>query len=344
MPKHSPPYKGGNCPALISILIINRIITNRDGKMYALEVKNLSKTFGALKAVDNASFTVPEGAIFGLIGRNGAGKTTTIRMMMNIYLPDSGEVLLRGVKVGQEFKNNVGYLPEERGLYKKMKVLETLLYFAEIKGKTGKAIEKKAVEYLKRFDLYDRKLTKVEELSKGNQQKIQFIATILHDPEFIILDEPFSGLDPINTNLLREIIIEKKREGKVIILSTHMMDFAEKMCDHLAMIDHGKVILQGQLSEIKAKYSQRNITITHEGDLSFLYGNQMIEKISDFGNATGVRVREEKNTQELLKLLIDKGITIKKFDANDISLQDIFIELAGRDDDSVLNKGVSDVK
>ena len=206
--------------------------------MYALEVKNLTKTFDKLVAVDNVSFEVPEGSIFGLIGRNGAGKTTTIRMMMGIYLPDSGEVALRGVKVGQDFKNQVGYLPEERGLYKKMKVLETLLYFAEIKGKSGREVHKKAEEYLKRFELYDRRLSKVEDLSKGNQQKLQFISTVLHEPEFIILDEPYSGLDPINTNLLREIIIEMKQKGKVIIFSTHLMDFAEKMCDHIVMIDH----------------------------------------------------------------------------------------------------------
>lgn len=182
--------------------------------MNALEVRNLTKTFDGITAVDNATFEVPEGSIFGLIGRNGAGKTTTIRMMMNIYMPDSGEVILRGTKVGQNFKNKVGYLPEERGLYKKMKVWDTLLFFSEIKGNAGKNVQKKANEYLKRFDLLDRKNSKIEDLSKGNQQKIQFISTILHEPEFIILDEPFSGLDPINTNLLREIIVEEKRKVK----------------------------------------------------------------------------------------------------------------------------------
>jgi len=194
--------------------------------MNALEVKNLCKSFGIVKAVDDVSFGVPEGSIFGLIGRNGAGKTTTIRMMMNIYLPDAGEVFLRGEKVTAAFKDKVGYLPEERGLYKKMKVLDTLLYFAELKGKSGKEVERKAVEYLEKFELADRKLSKIEDLSKGNQQKVQFIATILHDPEFIILDEPFSGLDPINTNLLKEIILDLKRQGRVIIFSTHLMDFA----------------------------------------------------------------------------------------------------------------------
>ncbi len=301
--------------------------------MNALEVKNLSKSFGDLKAVNNASFVVPEGSIFGLIGRNGAGKTTTIRMMMNIYIPDEGEVILRGIKVGQEFKNKVGYLPEERGLYKKMKVLETLLYFAELKGVTGKAVKKKAKEYLERFDLTDRIDSKVEDLSKGNQQKIQFISTILHDPEFIILDEPFSGLDPINTNLLKEIILEKKKEGKVIIFSTHLMDFAEKMCDHIAMIDHGNIILNGSLSEIKQKYSQRNVSINYEGDISFLNGHPIVEKVADFGNTTGITVNDPGQIQDLLKLLVERGVNVKRFDAHDISLHEIFIDLAGKEED-----------
>ncbi|MEJ5352750.1 MAG: ATP-binding cassette domain-containing protein, partial [Melioribacteraceae bacterium] len=186
---------------------------------YSLEVKNLTKRFQNIVAVDNVSFEIPDGSIFGLLGRNGAGKTTTIRMMMGIYLPDQGEVVLKGAKVGQEFKNRVGYLPEERGLYKKMKVIDTLLYFAELKGKSGKEITKRAEDYLKKFELYDRRLSKIEDLSKGNQQKIQFIATILHEPDFIILDEPFAGLDPINTNLLKDIILEMKSRGKVIIIS-----------------------------------------------------------------------------------------------------------------------------
>ena len=300
--------------------------------MYALEVKDLTKRFNSLVAVDHASFEVPEGSIFGLIGRNGAGKTTTIRMMMNIYLPDEGDVVLRGVKIGQEFKNQVGYLPEERGLYKKMKVLETLLYFAELKGKSGKEVQKSAEKYLKRFDLFDRRLSKVEDLSKGNQQKMQFISTILHDPEFIILDEPFSGLDPVNTNLLKDIILEMKQKGKIIIFSTHLMDFAEKMCDHIVMIDHGKIILKGSLAEIKSKYGQRNVSLTHDGDISFLKNNPIVEKIEDFGNSTGIKVREASQTQQLLKLLVDRGVPIKKFDANEISLHEIFIELAGRED------------
>ena len=299
--------------------------------MYALEVKNLSKNFNGIKAVDDASFIVPEGSVFGLIGRNGAGKTTTIRMMMNIYVPDSGEVILRGTKIGQEFKDKVGYLPEERGLYKKMKVMDTLLFLAELKGKTGKAVEPKALNYLKRFDLAERKNSKIEDLSKGNQQKIQFIAAILHDPEFLIFDEPFAGLDPINTDLLKDIILEKKEEGKVIIFSTHLMDFAEKLSDHIAMIDHGKIILQGSLREIKSEFAQRNVTLEAVGDLSFLDSEAFVEKVENFGNTVAIKVKEASQTQDLLKLLIQNDVKVNKFAANEISLHEIFVTLAGKD-------------
>jgi ABC-2 type transport system ATP-binding protein len=306
-------------------------------------VKNLVKTFDGLRALDDVSFAVPEGSVFGLIGRNGAGKTTTLRIMMNIYLPDSGEVLLQGAKAGQDFKDKVGYLPEERGLYKKMKVIETLLFFAELKGKTGKAVEKKAIEYLERFELSDRKNSKVEDLSKGNQQKVQFITTILHDPEFIILDEPFTGLDPINTNLLKEIILELKNRGKVIIFSTHLMDFAERMCDHITMLDKGKVILNGALSGIKSHYAQRNVSINYQGDLSFLNSNLMIEKIVDYGNSSSIKVKESRQVQELLKTLVDNNIIITKFAADEISLQEIFIELAGNDNTNSIAAEVGNV-
>jgi ABC-2 type transport system ATP-binding protein len=216
-----------------------------------------------------------------------------------------------------------------------MNVWDTLMFFAEVKGKTGKDIERKANEYLKRFQLIDRKTSKVQDLSKGNQQKIQFIATILHDPEFLILDEPFSGLDPINTDLLRQIIINLKNQGKVIIFSTHLMDFAEKMCDHIAMIDHGQIILHGSLKDIKAKYGHRNVNLTHDGDISFLKNSPIIESIQDFGNSTGITVKEESQTQDLLKLLVEKDVKIRKFNANDISLHEVFVKLAGDDNTEV---------
>ncbi len=299
--------------------------------MGLLEVKNISKSFGNLKAVDSASFSVPEGSIFGLLGRNGAGKTTTIRMMMDIYLPDSGEVTYGGIKSGPDFNSKVGYLPEERGLYKKMKVLETLLFFAEIKGKKGRNVTKLAKEYLKKFDLADRANSKIETLSKGNQQKVQFISTLLHDPEVLILDELFSGLDPINTNLMKNVILELKERGKIILFSTHVMSFAEKMCDHIAIIDSGIIKLNGPLADIKAERSQRNISLNYKGDISFLRNNSMIENISDHGNSVGIRVKEEKQIQELLKLLINNNVEVNRFDANDISLEDIFIDTVGKE-------------
>ncbi len=296
--------------------------------MNVLEIKNLCKSFGDVKAVDDASFVIPEGSVFGLIGRNGAGKTTTIRMMMNIFLPDSGEVILRGAKIGQDFNTKVGYLPEERGLYKKMSVLETLLFFAEVKGKNRKDIKKTALNYLERFQLSDRKNSKIEELSKGNQQKIQFITTVLHDPDFIILDEPFAGLDPINTNLLKEIISEMKAKGKVIILSTHLMDFAERLCDHIAMIDKGKIILHGELNSIKTKHGQLNVSLQSKGDISFLINSPIVEKMDTFGSSTIIKVKEPSQTQQLLKLLVDNKIEVNRFDANEISLHELFVEMA----------------
>jgi ABC-2 type transport system ATP-binding protein len=297
--------------------------------MPALEVRNLTKNFDLIKAVDNASFDVPEGSIFGLIGRNGAGKTTTIRMLMNIYMPTAGEILFRGRPVDHEFRAKVGYLPEERGLYKKMKVLETILFFAELKGIKGKDATKKAKEYLERFELTGRINSKVETLSKGNQQKVQFISTIIHDPDFIVLDEPFSGLDPINTNLLKDIILEKKRAGKVIIFSTHLMDFAERLCDNIAMIDKGKVILNGDLNSIKADFSKNNVKLTYEGDIFFLHKHPIVSNISDFGNSVGISLKSPGQSQELLKMLIEHDVKVISFDSANISLNEIFIKLAG---------------
>lgn len=313
----------------LNYLILPRI--NKEFSMNVLEVKNLTKRFSGITAVDRVSFSVSEGSVFGLIGRNGAGKTTTIRMMLNIYFPDEGEVLFKGAKIAQDFKDSVGYLPEERGLYKKMKVIDMLLFLAELKGKKGIEINKLALQYLERFDLADRKNSRVEDLSKGNQQKVQFISTVLHDPDFLIFDEPFSGLDPINTNLLKEIILEMKNKGKVVIFSTHLMEFAEKMCDSIAMIDKGKIILNGKLSEIKEKYASKNVSLNYQGNISFLNNHPIIESIEDFGNATGIKLKNENSDQELLKLLMANNILIKKFNVDEISLHEIFVLLAGKE-------------
>lgn len=300
--------------------------------MNELEVRQLNKSFGKLHAVKDVSFTIPEGAIFGLIGRNGAGKTTTIRMMMDIIGPDSGEILVDGKLVNHDFRRRISYLPEERGLYKKMKVMDVLNFFMEIKGIKPKAVKEKALAYLEKFQLLDRQNAKIEDLSKGNQQKVQFITAVLSDPEFIILDEPFSGLDPVNTDILKEIIIELKQQGKMIIFSTHLMDFADKMCDQIALIHQGELVLNGPLQEIKKQYSGRNISLVYDGDISFLEANPMIETINDYGNATGISLYDGNDIQKVLELLVEHKLVIKKFDANEISLQEIFLKVAGADD------------
>ncbi|HHX82439.1 MAG TPA: ATP-binding cassette domain-containing protein [Pseudomonadaceae bacterium] len=307
--------------------------------MHTLEVKNLCKSFGELKAVRDVSFTVQPGEIFGLIGRNGAGKTTTIRMIMNVYGPDSGDIFYRGARVGADFRRLVSYLPEERGLYKKMKVIDLLHFFLEIRGIEPETARPRIENYLERFSLSDRHSTKIEDLSKGNQQKVQFIAAVLSDPQVLVLDEPFSGLDPVNTALLKDMVLELKKQGKIIIFSTHLMDVAERMCDSIALIHEGALILNGSLARIKDTYSQRNISLVHEGDIGFLQGHPQVESIHEYGNMTGIRVRHADAVQDLLALMINKGVRIKRFDANEISLQEIFLELAG---DSMANTDAQD--
>lgn len=297
--------------------------------MSALEIRNLSKSFDNIKAVDDISFNVNEGTVFGLLGRNGAGKTTTIRMIMDIYMPDKGEILLRGNKTDKNFKNLVGYLPEERGLYKKMKVWDTLLYFSELKGKSGKAINRQAEFYLKKFNLFDRRFSKIEELSKGNQQKIQFITTIIHDPEFLILDEPFSGLDPINTEILKDIILDLKSKGKIIILCTHLMDFADRLCDHIALIHNGKIILSGALNEIKAGFGKNKLVLKSDDDISFVNNLDYVESVYDYGNEKGLKLKSPEFSGHLLKTLMERNIRVSKFVVGEISLHEIFVQLTG---------------
>ena len=305
--------------------------------MHTLEVAHLSKSFGTLKAVDDVSFSVQPGEVFGLIGRNGAGKTTTIRMMMNVYGPDSGEIRYRGKRVADDFRRLVRYLPEERGLYKKMKVGDLLRFFLEIRGIDPDSVKARMDNYLERFSLDDRQGARIEDLSKGNQQKVQFMAAVLSDPEVLVLDEPFSGLDPVNTALLKDMVLELKQAGKVIVFSTHLMDVAERMCDSIALIHKGKLMLNGPLARIKEQYSQRNVSLVHEGDVGFLRDSPLVEDIHAYGNVTGIRVSGPDAVQPLLELLVQRGVHIKKFDADDISLQEIFLGVAGDDvDDEAL--------
>ncbi len=293
--------------------------------MRVLEVKSISKSFGNLRAVDNISFLMEEGTVFGLLGPNGAGKTTTIRMIMNIIIPDSGNVMVMGENNSKNTMNYIGYLPEERGIYRKMKVGEVLIFLSELKSMNRHEAKKQIDYWLKRLELIDWKKKKIEELSKGMQQKLQFIATILHKPKPLILDEPFLGLDPINTNLIKEIILEMKKQGTTIIFSTHLMDSAEKLCDEIMLINKGKNILSGKLSDIKKGFGKKNIHLEYDGKDDFLTSSEMIKKFDNFGNYVEVQLKKDTNPQDFLNEIVN-SIAIKKFEIVEPSLNDIFIE------------------
>ena len=292
--------------------------------MYALEVKNLTKTFDKLVAVDNASFEVPEGSIFGLIGRNGAGKTTTIRMMMGIYLPDSGEVSLRGVKVGQEFKNQVGYLPEERGLYKKMKIGEQAMYLAQLKGLSKAEAMQKIKFWFKKLEMETWWNKKVEDLSKGMSQKLQFVTTVLHEPKLIILDEPFSGLDPLNANLIKEEIYGLAKRGSTVIFSTHRMEQVEEICDHIVLVNLGKKILDGTVHNIKQQFKENKFSIKLNelpGTLSAPAFN--IVNVND--NELVLQINEGFKSNDILTHFLNNQCTIESFHEILPTLNEIFI-------------------
>ncbi len=293
--------------------------------MYALEIENISKKFGDFYAVKNLSLKIPEGTVYGLLGPNGAGKTTTIRMVMNIIIPDEGEIKVLNEKMDEAMKERIGYLPEDRGLYPKMKVGEHLLFLAEIKGLMGLKARKEIDYWLERFDLADWKQKKVEELSRGMQQKIQFIVTVIHQPELIILDEPFAGLDPVNTKLLKDIMLEMKEKGRTIIFSTHRMEQVEMICDNICLINKAEMVLEGSLHEIKKQYGKNTVVLDYEGDVGFLQGFPEIEKMDDYGRSAEIRLKERIDPQELLLNLVGK-IRINKFEVQEPSLNSIFID------------------
>ncbi len=295
--------------------------------MKKLEVRNLVKGFGQTRAVDGINFTANAGQIFGLVGRNGAGKTTTMRMISDIYLPDSGEILFDDAKRSENFHRQVGYLPEERGLYRFMSVMANLLFLAEIKGVPPEVAEPKALKYLQRFDLAKNAGSPLDRLSKGNQQKVQFIGTILHEPELVILDEPFSGLDPVNLNMFKDVIAELKQSGKIVILSAHQMDVAEKLCDHVALINQGKLLLNAPMAEIKRQYSQSVVSLSAEGDLSFIGTLPYVTSVHNFGQQITVQVKTNADIQALLRDIILRNVELKSFQANEMSLHDIFVSL-----------------
>jgi len=292
----------------------------------AIEIKSVTKRFGEVAAVSNLSLSVPSGSIYGILGPNGAGKTTTIRMIMNIFAPDEGEIKIFGEKMSEETKNIIGYLPEERGLYPKMQTTEILVYFGELKGMEKKEAERRGIELLRRIGLYDWKNRKIEELSKGMQQKVQFIATIIHDPKIVILDEPFAGLDPLNTEVLKELMMELKKGGKTILFSTHLMEHAEKLCDYVALINKGKKVLDGSLPEIKRDFGRNIISIEIEGDGSPLMQIPSIIDKYEFGNRIELEMKEGEDPYELLKEIIER-VKVKKFEISEASLNHIFIKV-----------------
>ena len=301
--------------------------------MKTLMVDRVSKSYQEFRAVEEISFSLENGQLFGLLGPNGAGKTTTMRMIMNIIVPDSGKVEIFGNPFCESVKNRIGYLPEERGLYLKMKLLPLLQFMGEIKGMSGSDAKKMAMEWLDRFGLSQWTNNKIQELSKGMQQKVQFIGTIMHTPDLLIVDEPFSGLDPINTKFLKDILLGLKKRGKSIILSTHLMDQAEKLCDHICLINRGKLVLNGSISEIKSRYSQNNIVLEYSGDVRFIKELPFIDKSNDYGNYIEIKLKDKSDGQRLFGEIAKSNLEIKRFEAVDTSLNDIFIEMVGGKND-----------
>lgn len=296
--------------------------------MKTLSASNVSKSYNGTIVVNNLSFEVGEGEMFGLLGPNGAGKTTMIRMIMNIIYPDSGTISIFGERLNEVTKERIGYLPEERGMYKRMKVLDVLVYFGMLKNMRRQEARQKAQEYMSGFDMLECNKMKIEELSKGMQQKIQFIATILHDPDLIILDEPFSGLDPINRKLIKDTMTELKDRGKTIIFSTHQMDEVEKLCDDILLINKGYPVLSGRLSDIKRNHGKNSILISYEGDLSFLRGARGVASLDDYGKYAEIFLSRDASPREILALLAQK-VEITRFELAEPSLNKIFIDVVG---------------
>lgn len=298
--------------------------------MAVIELRNVFKAFGKTKAVNDVSFEVTKGRIFGLLGPNGAGKTTTIRMINYILTPDSGQITINDIEASPETQKMIGYMPEERGLYKKMKVFDQLTYLTQLKGMDASEAKKAINYWLERFEASDWKKKEVGELSKGMSQKIQFIATIAHDPDIYIFDEPFSGLDPINSETLKEIIIELRDSGKTILFSTHRMEQVEQMCDDICLFNQGQAVLTGNLRHIKSSFGENSINLEFEGDGSFLDKLEDVRINNRSTNFAEIRVLNGQSMQDILKLAMEHA-AIHKFERIEPSLTEIFISTVGED-------------
>jgi ABC-2 type transport system ATP-binding protein len=296
--------------------------------MNAVEIRSVSKLFGDYAAVDDLTLSVPRGSVYGFIGPNGSGKTTTLRMTMNIILPDKGEIAVLGERTTQAARDRVSYLPEERGLYKKMTVIDLLRYYGRLKSVPRAKLEQSIDEWLKRLQIDDRAHLRIESLSKGQAQKVQFIAAVVSAPELLILDEPFSGLDPVNADALKDAVLALRDRGTTIVFSTHDMAAAERLCDRIFMIFRGKKVLDGTLAEIQERYGADTIRVATDGGRAALDGMPGVDKVIDHGNFQEVRVAPgTSDPQALLKALVART-AVKRFEVTRPSLHDIFVRIA----------------
>ena len=292
--------------------------------MQSIVIEQVTKRYGSVTAVEDLSLAVPAGSLYGFIGPNGSGKTTTLRMILQIILPDSGSVYILGQLSSREALDRVGYLPEERGVYRKMKVHEALEFFGELKGMARKRCQERIAYWLDRFGMTAVRDKKMEELSKGNQQKIQFLTAVLHDPDLIVLDEPFMGLDPINSLLLKEIMLEQKSRGAAIIFSTHLMDEAEKLCDAICLINKGRKVLDGELKTIKRNFGKRNVILSYTGSADYLKDDSLVKHYNDYGNHVEISLTEGASYKALLQKALQHA-EISRFEMVEPSLNEIFI-------------------
>jgi ABC-2 type transport system ATP-binding protein len=299
--------------------------------MDAIKIEQVTKAFEGHLAVDSLDLLIPRGSIFGLLGPNGAGKTTCIRMVMNILIPDTGRIEVLGERMNEQIKERIGYLPEERGLYPKMKVNEVLHYLASIKGVAAPTAKERTEQWLSRVGLTDWKDKKVEELSKGMQQKVQFVAALIHEPELLILDEPFSGLDPVNVDMLKEIILEQHEQGKTIVFSTHIMEQVEKLCEYICLINKGRKVLDGRLSDVKHSYGTNTIALEFDGDAPFLDDKALVERVDRYGNYAEVTLAEGVEPRQLLERAVASGCNLKRFQVMEPTLHNIFVNIVGRE-------------
>ena len=290
-----------------------------------LQLENVHKKFGDFTAVSDVSFSIEKGSIYGLLGPNGAGKTTTLRMIMDIIAPDAGTITFSGDRHIQEFLDRIGYLPEERGLYRKMKVRDVVLFIAELKGVQKQHALSEIDRWLEKMQLSEWRDKRIDELSKGMAQKIQFIATVLHEPELVILDEPFSGLDPINMTLLKDMMLELRDGGTTIIFSTHVMEQVEKLCDRICLIHQGEVLLEGDLRTIKQSFGKNSVEIEYLGSLDPIRQSDSIRGFNDFGQYAEVQLATPESYGPLLRELVEKGVDVTRFELVEPTLHEIFV-------------------